>query len=54
MISDKVFTIKSPKNGIITKIDAYQLGNLAKKIGAGRTKKEDEIDYAVGFVLNNK
>lgn len=54
MISDKVFTIKSPKNGIITKIDAYQLGNLAKKIGAGRTKKEDEIDYAVGFVLNKK
>ena len=53
-ISDKVISIKSPKDGIITKIDAYSLGNIAKKIGAGRTKKEDIIDYSVGLVLNKK
>lgn len=53
-ISDKVFTVRSHKSGIITKIDAYQLGNIAKKIGAGRTRKEDKIDYSVGFVLNKK
>lgn len=53
-ISDKVSIVKSPKSGIITKIDAYQLGNLAKKLGAGRTKKEDKIDYSVGFLLNKK
>lgn len=53
-ISYKIFSVKSPKNGVITKIDAYQLGNLAKKIGAGRNKKEDEIDYSVGFVLSKK
>ena len=53
-ISNKIISIKSPKDGIITKIDAYNLGNIAKKIGAGRTKKEDIIDYSVGIVLNKK
>jgi len=53
-ISDKVVSIKSPKDGIVTKIDAYNLGNIAKKIGAGRSKKEDIIDYSVGIVLNKK
>ena len=52
--SDKAISIKSPKDGIITKIDAYNLGNIAKKIGAGRTKKDDVIDYSVGLVLNKK
>ena len=53
-ISDKVITVKSPKTGIIIAIDAYKLGNLAKKIGAGRNTKEENIDYSVGFVLNKK
>ena len=53
-ISDKVISIKSPKDGIVTKIDAYNLGNIAKKIGAGRSKKDDIIDYSVGIVLNKK
>lgn len=53
-ISNKIVSVKSPKAGIITNIDAYELGNIAKKIGAGRTKKEDRIDYTVGLVLNKK
>lgn len=53
-ISNKIVSVKSPKAGIITNIDAYELGNIAKKIGAGRTKKEDQIDYTVGLVLNKK
>lgn len=53
-ISKKIVSVKSIKSGILTKIDAYELGNLAKLLGAGRTKKEDQIDYSVGFVLNKK
>ena len=53
-ISTKFLSIKSSKSGILTKIDAYELGNLAKELGAGRVKKEDLIDYSVGFVLNKK
>lgn len=53
-ISKKIVSVKSTKSGILTKIDAYELGNLAKLLGAGRTKKEYQIDYSVGFVLNKK
>jgi len=53
-ISDKVFSIKSDKAGYINKIDALKLGEIAKKIGAGRNKIDDDIDYEVGIVLNKK
>ena len=53
-ISDKVFSIKSDKAGYINKIDAMKLGEIAKKIGAGRSSLEDKIYYDVGLVLNKK
>ncbi len=52
--SNKVFSIKSDKAGYINKIDALKLGEIAKKIGAGRNTLDDEIDYGVGIVLNKK
>ena len=52
--TDKVFSIKSDKEGYINEIDALGLGNIAKKIGAGRNELEDEIDYEVGLVLSKK
>ena len=53
-LSDKVFIIKSDKSGYINKIDAMKLGEIAKKIGAGRSTLDDEIYYDVGLVLNKK
>lgn len=53
-ISEKVFSIKSDREGYINKIDALKLGEIAKKIGAGRSTLEDEIYYEVGLVLNKK
>ena len=53
-ISNKVFSIKSDKTGYINKIDALHLGEIAKKIGAGRNTLDDVIDYEVGIVLNKK
>ena len=53
-VSDKVFSIKSDKAGYINKMDAMKLGEIAKKIGAGRNALEDEIYYDVGLVLNKK
>ena len=52
--TDKVFSIKSDKEGYINRIDALGLGNIAKKIGAGRNSLEDKIDYEVGLVLSKK
>ena len=53
-VSEKVFSIKSDRAGYINKIDALRLGEIAKKIGAGRNTLEDKIYYEVGLVLNKK
>ena len=52
--SEKVFSIKSDKAGYVNNINALKLGEIAKKIGAGRNTLDDKIDYEVGIVLNKK
>ena len=52
--TNKVISIKSKKSGYIKKIDALNLGECARIIGAGRLNKEDKIDYEVGIILNKK
>ena len=49
-----IINIKSDKEGVVTEINAEQIGKLACYIGAGRMKKEDKIDMSVGIVLNKK
>jgi pyrimidine-nucleoside phosphorylase len=53
-IKDKAKKLKvvSDKNGYITKVDSLKLSKLVFDLGAGRVKKTDKIDYAVGVVLN--
>lgn len=53
-VSNKIVSIKSPKSGFITHIDALKLGELSRSIGAGRYTKKDKIDYGVGFKLAKK
>ena len=50
----KVFVLKSSESGYISKIDTYKLAECVRSLGAGRYKKEDNIDYEVGIVLNKK
>ena len=49
-----IIEVKSNKNGQISEINAEDIGKLACFLGAGRIKKEDKIDMAVGIVLNKK
>lgn len=42
------------KSGFIQEINAKEIGELACHLGAGRIRKEDEIDASVGVVLNKK
>ena len=51
-ISTNTQEIKSNTKGIIKSINAYNFGVLSVKLGAGRLKKDDIIDYGVGIVLN--
>jgi pyrimidine-nucleoside phosphorylase len=46
--------ILSGQEGYVHQIDAEQIGIAAMQLGAGRAKKEDPIDYAVGITLNKK
>ncbi len=46
--------IFSSKEGYIKEINAEEIGKLASYLGAGRTKKEDKIDYTAGIILNKK
>ena len=46
--------ILAKQSGIITKLDALQVGELSCFLGAGRETKEQEINPRVGFVFNKK
>lgn len=50
-LSNHIYNIKSSKNGTIKHISALKCGKLSLKLGAGRSKKEDNIDYSVGIKL---
>ncbi|HWB82880.1 MAG TPA: pyrimidine-nucleoside phosphorylase [Bryobacteraceae bacterium] len=46
--------ITSPRAGYVSLIDAEDIGVASNMIGAGRDKKEDSIDPAVGIILEVK
>ena len=46
--------IIAEKDGKIIKLDAYTVGKMSVYLGAGRIRKEDDIDKSVGFVFNKK
>jgi pyrimidine-nucleoside phosphorylase len=43
--------VKAERAGAISRIDAGAIGWASLRLGAGREKKGDPIDHAVGFVL---
>ena len=46
--------ITSPRGGYISSIEAQYIGAASNMIGAGRDRKEDAIDPAVGIILEVK
>ena len=48
------FPVISDQNGFISKLDAQKVGEISVHLGAGRTKKEDNIEKEVGIVFNKK
>ncbi len=49
-----IIPVKSKKMGVVTKLPAEEIGKLSVYLGAGRIKKEDNIDYTAGIELNKK
>jgi pyrimidine-nucleoside phosphorylase len=46
--------VESPESGYLEQVQARILGEAAVALGAGRTKKGDPVDHAVGFVIHYK
>jgi pyrimidine-nucleoside phosphorylase len=47
-------TIRSTQDGYLSQVDARIVGETACTLGAGRAKKSDEIDHAVGIEVLHK
>jgi pyrimidine-nucleoside phosphorylase len=49
-----VEVVPSPQSGYLSEVQARTVGEAAVTLGAGRAKKSDPIDHAVGFVIHHK
>lgn len=46
--------LRAPRSGVVTKIDALQIGEAIIRLGGGRLTQTDRIDPATGVVLGRK
>jgi pyrimidine-nucleoside phosphorylase len=46
--------VKASRSGVVASLGAIRVGNAALHLGAGRRRKEDTIDHAVGIVCLKK
>jgi len=46
--------VESPESGYLAQVQARSVGEAAVALGAGRAKKGDPVDHAVGFVIHHK
>ena len=49
-----IFPVMSNRSGYIRAIDSEGLGKISCNLGAGRIKKDDDIDNQVGLIINKK
>src|SRR5687768_14382549 len=46
--------VESPRDGYLAEVQARSVGEASVTLGAGRAKKSDTVDHAVGFVIHHK
>jgi pyrimidine-nucleoside phosphorylase len=46
--------VRAPRSGYLKAIDAQIVGETSVELGAGRAKKGDSIDHAVGIIVHHK
>ncbi|PKN94450.1 MAG: thymidine phosphorylase [Chloroflexi bacterium HGW-Chloroflexi-6] len=49
-----VEVLVSPRAGYLSTVHARTIGEAAVTLGAGRAKKGDQVDHAVGFIIHKK
>ena len=43
-------TVESPQSGILSRLDAFAIGNAARRLGAGRSSPGDEVQAGAGVI----
>lgn len=49
-----IVPVIAKQEGYVKSVDAKRIGELSGKLGAGRVRKEDNVDQTVGIVLSKK
>ena len=49
-----VEVVNAPRSGYISQVQARSVGEASVILGAGRAKKSDAVDHAVGFIIHKK
>jgi pyrimidine-nucleoside phosphorylase len=49
-----VEVVESPQSGYLAQIQARSIGEASVALGAGRARKSDPVDHAVGFIIHHK
>ena len=50
----RTFELRAEEDGFVTRADALDVGVAAVRLGAGRERKEDAVDHAVGITVHAK
>ncbi|MGL5950947.1 MAG: thymidine phosphorylase, partial [Cetobacterium sp.] len=53
-VAKEIDTFVAEREGYISEVEAEEIGRAAMILGAGRAKKEDDIDHSVGIIMNVK
>ena len=52
--AELIETVPSPRSAYLKRVDAKEVGESSVQLGAGREKKGEAIDHAVGIVVHHK
>ena len=52
--AEYIDVVEAPQDGYLSQIQARTIGEAAVALGAGRARKSDPVDHAVGFVIHRK
>lgn len=53
-VAKETHEVLVPADGVLTQLDAYQVGVAAWRLGAGRARKEDPVQAAAGIEIHAK
>ncbi|MFD7021982.1 thymidine phosphorylase [Promicromonospora sukumoe] len=53
-VAKETETVVAPESGVLTSLDAYAVGVAVRRLGAGRARKEDEVQAAAGIEIHVK